>query len=69
MTHNSLIEMNVCDGCHRPQGGEIDSTIATWSAHGDRHYCNECWPSYRDHYEENGQRAWKRIGNRYVPNE
>ena len=67
MTHNSFIGMNICDECHRPQGGKIDNTISTWSEGGYRHYCSECWPRYRDYYED--ERAWKRIGNRYVPNE
>jgi hypothetical protein len=50
-----------CDGC-----GEKDILItAEWAA-GDRHYCEQCWPRYRNFYEdEGGQQAWKRIGNRF----
>ena len=69
MTYSFLIGMKVCDGCHRPQGRN-DNIIETDWASGYRHYCQQCWLRYRDYYEdENGQRTWKRIGNRYVPNE
>ena len=63
MTHNAFIRMNICDECHRA----LRDMTETWSASGYRHYCSECWPHHRDHYED--ERAWKRIGNRYLPNE
>jgi hypothetical protein len=67
MTYSSIIGMNVCDDCHKPQSQQRD-TMAIWWASGWRHYCEQCWPEHRDYYDsESGRRAWKQIGNCYEP--
>jgi hypothetical protein len=66
MSFKAISGQTVCDGCTRP-GRDL---IEIYWASGNQHYCSHCWPDHRDYCEdEGGQRAWKRIGNYYAPNE
>jgi len=65
MTYNYAIHMTIYDECHE---GNKPNMIRICDTSGDRHYCQECWPNYRDYYE-GGRKAWKRVGNYYVPND
>jgi hypothetical protein len=62
MTYQPLIGMAVCNDCHRAEPHMIEA----WYASGLRHYCQKCWPLYRNYYEDES-RGWKRVENRYVP--
>jgi hypothetical protein len=63
--YQHLIDMAVCDDCHKPTNSTM---IEIYWASGNRHYCQECWPKYRDYYEdESGRDAWERQDNYYAP--
>jgi hypothetical protein len=66
MTYNYALR-KVCDGCDHDDRRNL---IEIRWASGSKHYCEECWPYFRNDYEdEEGRKAWKRVGNYYVPTE
>ena len=53
-----------CDGCNKAKEGMIE---CYWAS-GNKDYCKECWPRYRNFYEdEAGQSAWVREGDYFAP--
>jgi len=67
MSFNPVIGQTICDPCGRCKT-RSDTFVEAYWAMGNRHYCDKCWPRYRDYYEdEGGRQAWKRVGNYYAP--